>query len=254
MKIRPTVSSDLPTIADWILADDYHRGKTAAVFFLNGPAANMTVEDSKGPILFVRAELEPECLILHVQFAPNQKLRTSKAIVFFDKEIKERAVTSNVSEIRFETVHQPLIDFMARLGWGYDGRCAYYDLPIRVRPLKLEDREMFETWCAQDRVHTAAGITWADVTAPNSEAYVIYDKEGPIQIVRFQRALRVAIQFNLGAKDRNVETADYVTDWFKSVAKNAGMTEVIVKPGSSGASRLAERVGFTDFSGKVLGV
>jgi hypothetical protein len=112
---------------------------------------------------------------------------------------------------------------------------------------------MFEAWCAKDPVHSANGITWADVTEKDTEAAVVYDEQGPISIVRFHKALRVAMQFNPDASYRVAKTADETVDWFGVLARSMGMKEVIIRPGGK-AVRFAEKLGFKDFIGKFIGV
>lgn len=250
---RQTESSDLKMIATWIRADRFHAGTTDADFFLDRKHLCICYEDAKGPVLFVRLESHFPTLVLHVQFAPNEFMRTAKAIKAFDRIAKCHAINEGLSEMKFDTENSPLVNFMERLGWQYSDKTMWFILPFRARKVTNIDRRLFESWVAEDATHSAAGITWDDLVAPNTEAYLITDSRGPVQFVRFERALRVATQYKSGASYRNAKIGHAVVDWFKSIAEAGGMREVITRPGGQ-AVNFAEHLGFDDFVGKVIGV
>ncbi len=107
-------------------------------------------------------------------------------------------------------------------------------------------------WLQNDTFHRNLGITTEDLF--NGEVALVYDEEGPIQVVRFQKALRAAVQFNPNARLRNARAGAEVAKWFQKLAADSGCTEVIVRPGGK-AVRFVERLGFKDFDGaKVLSI
>jgi len=106
-------------------------------------------------------------------------------------------------------------------------------------------------WLQNDSFHRHLGITPKDLF--QGEVAMVYDEEGPIQAVRFQKALRAAVQFNPKTKLRNARAGAEVAKWLQQLAKDSGCSEVIVRPGGK-AIRFVERLGFKDFVGKVLGV
>jgi hypothetical protein len=124
---------------------------------------------------------------------------------------------------------------------------------IYVKKLTRTDPDVAEVekWLAEDEFHQVQGITIDDLFAPNTEAAIIYDERGPIQAVRFSRALRAASQFNPNARLRNARAGAEVAKWFQTLAKDSSCTEVIIRPGGK-AVRFTEKLGFLPFIGKYL--
>jgi hypothetical protein len=124
---------------------------------------------------------------------------------------------------------------------------------IYVRKVNKEDPEakIVEEWLANDSEHQKLGITPDQIW--DGEVALIYDEDGPIMAVRFQKSLRVAIQFNPRTKLRNARAGKEVTEWFKSLARQGNCSEVIVRAGGR-AKKFAARLGFMDFIGQYLKV
>lgn len=120
IKSRKTSNQDASLIKDWISCDPNHNGVTEVSFFLppekpsDAKVLLYTVEDEQGPIFFVRGE---NCLRLHIQFAPNQKKRTARAISEFASTIAQGAKKLGYSELIFESVFRPLIRFLHKRGF-----------------------------------------------------------------------------------------------------------------------------------------
>lgn len=106
-------------------------------------------------------------------------------------------------------------------------------------------------WLQNDTFHRDLCITTDDLF--DGEVALVYDDDGPIMAVRFQKALRAAVQFNPKTRLRSARAGAEVTKWFQQLAADSGCSEVIVRPGGK-AIRFVERLGFKDFVGKVLGV
>lgn len=117
---RKTSPQDAAQIAAWVAADPDHAGRVSANFFL--PSENpsdtkaffYTIEDALGPVFYVRGE---NVLRLHVQFAPNQKRRTPPALDEFISSISEGAKKLGYKQIIYDSVFQPLIQFLERRGF-----------------------------------------------------------------------------------------------------------------------------------------
>lgn len=124
---------------------------------------------------------------------------------------------------------------------------------IYVRKLTEEDRPMVTEWIAADEYHTAMGITTAMVYEPGTEAAIVYDEDGPIQIVRFHRALRAAAQYNPKTRLRCARAGKEVKEWIEQIARENGAKEVIIKPGGR-AVKFTEHLGYLPFEGKFSGV
>lgn len=72
------------------------------------------VQDECGDIFYVRAE---PLLRLHIQFAPNQKVRTARAIESFTPQIAATAKKNHFKQLIFESVFAPLVHFMNKRGF-----------------------------------------------------------------------------------------------------------------------------------------
>lgn len=73
-----------------------------------------TVADAVGDIFHVRAET---VMRLHIQFAPNQRLRTANAIDEFTPWIANAAKKKGCKQLIFESVFLPLIRFLEKRGF-----------------------------------------------------------------------------------------------------------------------------------------
>jgi len=124
---------------------------------------------------------------------------------------------------------------------------------IYVRKVNKTDPEatLAIEWLKNDEYHQSIGLTPDQIW--DGEVALVYDEDGPIMAVRFQKALRAAVQFNPATRLRNATAGKEVAKWFQKLAADSGCSEVIVRPGGK-AVRFTERLGFKDFQGKVLSV
>jgi hypothetical protein len=121
---------------------------------------------------------------------------------------------------------------------------------IYVRKLTEADRPMAAAWLAEDECHQQSGITIDDFYAPNTTAAVIQDEDGPIQIVRFHKALRAAAQYNPKTRLRCARVGKEVKEWLEQIARENSAKEVIILPGGR-AKKFTEHLGYLPFDGKV---
>jgi len=124
---------------------------------------------------------------------------------------------------------------------------------IFVKKIQKTDPEasLVAEWLKNDAFHQQVGITEDQIWEPNSQVALIYDENGPVMAARFQKALRVAVQFNPKTPLRNAKVGAEVRDWFKEIGRKNGCTEVIVKPGGK-AKKFTEKLGFEPFDGKFV--
>lgn len=124
---------------------------------------------------------------------------------------------------------------------------------IRVQKVTKTDPEavMVMEWLLRDEYHKAIGLKPEQIW--DGEVALVYDEEGPIMAVRFQRALRAAVQFNPSTRLRNARAGAEVAKWFQQVAAGSNCKEVIVRAGGL-AKNFVKRLGFMDFIGQYLGV
>jgi hypothetical protein len=122
---------------------------------------------------------------------------------------------------------------------------------IYVRKVNKTDPEgrIAEEWLANDPEHQKLGITPEQIW--DGEVALIYDEDGPIYAIRFQKALRVAVQFNPRTKLRNARAGKEVAEWLQGLARNSNCSEVIVRAGGR-AAKFVKRLGFSDFVGQYL--
>lgn len=128
-------------------------------------------------------------------------------------------------------------------------------MSLIFRPLKSEDETMVSEWLEHDPIHKLNGITWADVTAPNTYSEVVLDEDGVVlEIIRYHIALRVAMQFNPDEPYRIAKHSKEVVEALKQKTKELKAKELIIRPGGK-AVQFADKLGFVDFVGsKVIGV
>lgn len=106
-------------------------------------------------------------------------------------------------------------------------------------------------WLLADEYHQSIGLKPEQIW--DGEVALVYDEEGPIMAVRFQKALRAAVQFNPATKHRNSCAGKEVIAWFQELAAKQGCREVIVRAGGK-AVQFVNRLGFEDFTGQYLKV
>jgi hypothetical protein len=106
-------------------------------------------------------------------------------------------------------------------------------------------------WLKSDEYHQSIGLTPEQIW--DGEVALVYDEEGPIMAIRFQRALRAAVQFNPRTHLRNAKAGSEVRDWFKQLAANSECSEVIVRAGGR-AKPFVERLGFKEFVGQFISI
>jgi len=124
---------------------------------------------------------------------------------------------------------------------------------IYVKKIEKTDPEsdLVVKWLKNDAFHQQVGITEDQIWEPNSEVALIHDENGPVMAVRFQKALRVAIQFNPETAYRSAKVAKEVVNWFKTLAQKQKCTEIVIRPGGK-AENFSEKLGFEPFNGKVM--
>lgn len=106
-------------------------------------------------------------------------------------------------------------------------------------------------WLKNDEYHQGIGLKPEQIW--DGEVALVYDDEGPIMAIRFQKALRAAVQFNPNTRLRNARAGTEVTRWLQQVAVGAGCQEVVVRAGGR-AVQFVNKLGFEDFTGQYLKV
>jgi hypothetical protein len=124
---------------------------------------------------------------------------------------------------------------------------------IRVKKITKDspDAALVLDWLKNDEYHQSIGITPEQIW--DGEVALVYDEEGPVMAIRFQRALRAAVQFNPRTKLRNARAGKEVSEWLQSLARQSHCSEVIVRAGGR-AKPFVKRLGFQEFDGQFLKV
>ena len=123
LNFRATVEDDAKQIADWIESDPDHTGRMTSDFWISKDCVlTACVQDSDGPVLYVRVDPLIYQVRLHIQFAPEcivSKLRVAKAILKGFPALAKVMKDMGKTGIVFESSKESLIRFMSRLGFGY---------------------------------------------------------------------------------------------------------------------------------------
>lgn len=124
---------------------------------------------------------------------------------------------------------------------------------ICIREIKQGDEynDVVAGWLQKDAFHQAIGIQTDELFAPETDAALIYDENGPLMAARFHRALRIGMQFDPDHAYRTARVAKEVVEWFKELARQGNYKEIIVRPGGK-ANQFTEKLGFRPFDGKIL--
>ena len=109
--MRRMKTEDRPLLEQWIEADPFHRGRCKADFWYE--SLSIAVEDSRGPVMFLK--LEPNCPImrLHIQFCGDEK-RVARALLRDFPSFQKQMSDLGAEGIIFESVSLKLITFCRR--------------------------------------------------------------------------------------------------------------------------------------------
>jgi hypothetical protein len=127
LKSRSVTEKDRTKLEEWIAADPDHREKSKPDFWIahEDGVRQFAIQDEHGDIFFVRCE---NLLRLHIQFAPNQRIRTAKAIDEFTPLIAAGAKKERYKQLIFESVFEPLIRFLEKRGFHSSPAEQVHDL------------------------------------------------------------------------------------------------------------------------------
>lgn len=121
---------------------------------------------------------------------------------------------------------------------------------IKLRPATEADRPMIEQWLAKDEFHQSVGVKIEDAYAKGTELIIAEDDEGPIWAIRLNLAVHMAVQFNPDTRHRNSIAGEEIIRQLSDAARKLEATELFARPGGR-AIAFADRLGFSDFVGKV---
>jgi hypothetical protein len=116
MKFTESTENDIEQLTEWIQNDPYHQDCLDPYWWLTGQGLlSFCIQDSNGPIMYVRLDRDGELLRFHTQFAPESevsKLRVVKSIVRGLPKIELIARAYNLKGFIFKSTSLSLINFM----------------------------------------------------------------------------------------------------------------------------------------------
>lgn len=120
IRFRANSPEDILTIADWISRDKLHRHIEPVFFTEVAPNVSCyVVEDERGPVMFIRQEVEGQNVRLHAEFTEGRD-RLAKAIGEAYPMWAANLRSLGFRQIRFELESSALIKLMLRFGYRAD--------------------------------------------------------------------------------------------------------------------------------------
>lgn len=121
IKFTETLESDLPQIEEWISADEDHRGKMSAEWWLTGAASFLSfcIQDDIGPVFYARLDYEDDLIRMNIQFAPYSevsKRRIMEAVLEGFPKV-EALIKTEAKGMVFESTAPLLIRFFTKFGF-----------------------------------------------------------------------------------------------------------------------------------------
>ncbi len=138
MKLTTSSLSDLEQIKEWVEKDPFHKNQNQPAWWLTGQGLlSFCVQDSKGPVVYVRLDKQDDMLRLNCQFAPEEevsKLRVMKALIWTFPQMVHVIKQNKLKGFVYKSVNQPLIDFMQlKFSFTPTGNDNDYWLPIEEK-------------------------------------------------------------------------------------------------------------------------
>lgn len=136
---------DTPQLADWIVADPYHRKHVSPEWWLTGAEGSyiaLRLDDEQGPVLYLRVDDDGDYYRLHVQFAPSEivsRFRVMNAITSALPHFKEHARLEGKQGLITESISPSLIRFLQLQGFESVGNNDYMQPVVREIAEESED-------------------------------------------------------------------------------------------------------------------
>lgn len=123
---------------------------------------------------------------------------------------------------------------------------------IKIRAVLPTDESLVSDWLARDEIHRSLDYTWDHLLEKDTTSAIVFDESDiPLLAVRFHKAIRVGMQFNVDQPYRVAKHMREVVAAMQEYAKQNNAKEIIIRPGGK-AIRLAEDLGFKDFTGSKI--
>ncbi len=132
VKFSPSTFEDLEQLGEWILHDPYHFHLGQPEWWLTGAEGSLLafcLVDLRGPVAYVRLDLEGEYVRIHTQFAPETEVSKRRLVVGLIQAVKaliELYKMEGRKGLIFNSVSPSLIGFMDKhLGFKSIGNDDY---------------------------------------------------------------------------------------------------------------------------------
>lgn len=116
MKFTTSTIDDIEQITEWIENDPYHKDCLDPFWWLTGQGLlSYCIQDSTGPTMYVRLDLEVPYLRIHTQFAPLtevSKTRVVKSLLWALPRMETVARNNGCTNYVFKSTSPDLIQFM----------------------------------------------------------------------------------------------------------------------------------------------
>lgn len=124
ISFRDTTEADALMVAEWIEADEDHKGRIKPEFFTKAQDKVIlyVIEDDKGPVIFVRQEADGTNTRLHTEFLPGGKLRIARALKEAYPAVAKQSKEWGFHQVFFESKSIPLVAFMVK-HFGFVADC-----------------------------------------------------------------------------------------------------------------------------------
>lgn len=134
MHFSPSTPDDIEQLTEWIKHDPYHKDCLDPSWWLTGEGVlSYCLQDSKGPTMYVRLDIDGRALRLHTQFAPLSevsKLRVVKSLMWALPRMRPVAAQNGCNAFVFKSTSLDLIGFMERKFGFVSIGGSDYSLPI----------------------------------------------------------------------------------------------------------------------------
>jgi hypothetical protein len=120
IKFTPSTTDDLQQLQEWIANDPYHFHQGQPEWWLSEAAGSLfafCMVDDKGPLTYVRLDVEGEYVRIHTQFAPKELVSHRRLIVGMLQAVSSLIVMyrdMGAKGLVFNSISPTLIAFMSK--------------------------------------------------------------------------------------------------------------------------------------------
>ena len=120
IKFTESIANDLPQLQEWIANDPYHFHQGQPEWWLSkaeGSLLAFCLTDERGPLCYVRLDVEGEHVRIHTQFAPKTVVSKHRLVVGMIRTISSLIIMyrdMGAKGLIFNSVNPTLVAFMSK--------------------------------------------------------------------------------------------------------------------------------------------